>query len=126
MNQNGSPGGDRSTSIALEGDDVVLSWPPVTADVNGDPISVSHYEIWRSLTPYCAPGAADCPVPLAETALLSFTDTAVALTETPYYYLVTAVSADGLASDASNEVGKFGFTLVSDAAATNAWRNHAR
>jgi len=114
------------TSIALDGDDVVLSWPPVTADVNGDPISVSHYEIWRSLTPSCAPGAADCPAPLAETALLSFTDTAVALTKTPYYYLVTAVSADGLASDASNEVGKFGFTLVSDAAAADTWRNHAR
>ncbi len=30
-------------TIAPAGDDVVLEWPPVTEDVNGNPITVSHY-----------------------------------------------------------------------------------
>lgn len=99
-------------SIALSGTDVVLTWPPVTQDVNGNPVTVSRYEIWRSLSAYCVPGDAACPTPLvADHPGSPFTDVGAAATATPYFYQVRAVSGAGMASAASNRVGKFGFGL---------------
>ncbi len=100
--------------IERDGDDVVLSWLPVTEDVNGNPITVSRYEVWRSLSPYCIPGEAACPAPLEEDEPgdTSFVDAGAALTTTPYFYQVRAVSAAGVISVSSNEAGKFGFALA--------------
>ncbi len=101
-------------TIAPAGDDVVLEWPPVTEDVNGNPITVSHYEVWRSLSPYCVPGDTACPEPMADddpTDTL-FVDVEAAVTATPYFYKVLAVDAEGVTLASSNETGKFGFTLA--------------
>lgn len=100
-------------SIALSEDDVVLTWPPVTQDVNGNPMTVSRYEVWRSLSPYCVPGDAACPTPLVANHPGSpFLDVDAAATDTPCFYQVRAVSGAGMASAASNRVGKFGFGLA--------------
>lgn|GEM_PF-4164114 len=99
-------------SIAREGADVVLSWPPVTADIDGNPLTISHYEVWRSLSPYCVPGDAACSVPLvAEQPASPFVDAGAALDGAPYFYQVRAVSAADVVSAPSNRVGKFSFTL---------------
>ena len=75
-----------------DGDDVVLSWLPVTEDVNGNPITISRYEVWRSLSPSCVPGRppASRPRTRNEPADALFIDVDAALTTTPYYYQVRA------------------------------------
>jgi uncharacterized repeat protein (TIGR01451 family) len=97
---------------ASGGSDVQLTWPPVTEDVEGYPIAVDHYEVWRSKQPYFAPGDISSPLPIATPAANTFTDSSVLHSSIQYYYVVKAVSASMQASAISNRVGKHTFTMV--------------
>lgn len=98
---------------AVSGTDVVLTWPAVAQDVHGNPMTASHYQVWRSQSPYCVPGSPGCPTPLVANHPGSpFVDTAAAATDTPYFYQVRAVSAANVVSAPSNRVGKWGYPLL--------------
>jgi hypothetical protein len=91
--------------------DAVLTWAPVTQDVDGGDIVVVKYQVWRSTQPYFNPAG----LPLAEVLAptVTFTDVgALADTSTNYYYVVRAVSEAGLTSADSNRTGEFVFDLV--------------
>ena len=43
----GDPRAIEDLTIYLSSSDVSLEWTPVTEDINGNPITVSHYNIYR-------------------------------------------------------------------------------
>jgi len=73
--------------IAPSGADVILSWPPVTGSVEGCPITVDEYQVWKTMD-YLAPFALLDVVTGTE-----YLD-ADAAGEAMGYYRVVAVSAD--------------------------------
>jgi agmatine/peptidylarginine deiminase len=76
--------------IDLSGDDLALSWSPVTIDGYGNPITVDHYYIYRDTVGFFGPGS----VPFDSTAATSYLDGSGVTGDigTNYYYAVTAVS----------------------------------
>lgn len=92
---------------------VKLTWTHVGGNV-------SHYEVWRSESPYFAPGAAgsakispNLPPPTSPGAPVEFTDTAshAGNPDVQDYYVVLAIGANGQPSPASNRVAAFDFRL---------------
>jgi hypothetical protein len=97
--------------ISASGADAVLTWQPVTKDVDGRDITVVKYQVWRSEQPYFVPEG----LPYAEVLppSTSFTDLgALADASVNRYYVVWAVSDAGLTSADSNRTGEFGFDLT--------------
>ena len=91
------------------GNHLLLTWKAVTEDVNGDPGTISKYQVWRGLEPDFLAGDSSNPSPLAEVdaSTLSYVDENDIADPTNYYYLVKAVNDVGLSSAASGHVGKF-------------------
>jgi len=95
--------------ITLTASGTRLSW-------NAAPGAVDHYEVWRSESPYYAPGdagtlkLADIPA----NGTLSYDDNPGGGGDPAvnYYYMVLAVDADGLYSDRQPRVADFDFALV--------------
>lgn len=98
-------------SIALSGGNLSLSWPPVTQDEGGSPVTVSSYQMWQSDQPYFRPW--DNGVTFVGSA-----------TGSPYgvgaappagqsaFFAARSVADSGLISRTSNRVGAFSFALV--------------
>jgi hypothetical protein len=86
------------------GNDLQLSWPAVTQDIRGRPVTVDHYVVYRRTDePYFAPSPADV---LATPRSPTYTDPGVLGDPAhSYTYLVTAVDAWGLESAPSNRLG---------------------
>ncbi len=94
-------------SVSKLGADILLDWPAVMVDEQGQPISVDHYRIYRATEAYFSPS-----LTYSQTTSTIITDTG-AVTHAPnYYYLVTSVSGGGIESAASNRVGKFMFDVL--------------
>lgn len=104
-----------AVAIRLMDGDVILTWPHVAQDVNGDPLQVVRYDIWRSASPYFVPtgdpvysvrppAAAQGGDPLSQAD-------PDALSGGSHYYLVKAVSSAGRASENERRVGVFSFLL---------------
>ena len=91
------------------GDHLLLTWKAVAEDINGDPGTISKYQVWRGLQPDFLAGDSSNPSPLAEVdaSTLSYVDENDIADPTNYYYLVKAVNDVGLSSAASGHVGKF-------------------
>jgi hypothetical protein len=98
--------------IVLGGDDVVVSWDPVTTDVLGSPESISHYNVYRSDWASFVPDRNLHSNIRGRSAGLSFIDQQAALrSPVTEFYLVTAVDPAG------NE-GPFGPDLPGDPVGT--------
>lgn len=91
--------------IALELDDLHLSWSPVSLDTAGYLKEVDHYTIYRTTDPYAAVGDPDS---LGTANEISYVDqSAAGDTLVQYFYVVKAVDCDGVKSAESNRVGEF-------------------
>jgi hypothetical protein len=97
--------------------DVELSWPHVTSDVDGGPVMVNRYQVYRSTEPHSTPitptwtleGPLTEPIVHLDAGLIGDPDV-------NYYYTVVAVARDpfclDLPSDSPSRSGSFGFALV--------------
>lgn len=105
-------------SIALQsGDDVTLSWPHITADVCGLPVTVTSYQLWRDAAPYdltaTEPFATvSAPEGASEATLISTIDSTTRGAPGGFFYRVIAVAAQRANSDFSNMKAKFTYPLV--------------
>lgn len=97
--------------IDAMGDNVSLTWPAITQDIDTKPIEISHYNVWRSVSPYFVPGDASSPTAF-ETQETNYMDNGILINPNGYYYIVTAVAVAGPESDASNQTGAFTFSLT--------------
>ena len=96
--------------------DITLTNTGTQLDWTAAPGAVDHYEVWRSESPYYAPGdpgttkLADIPA----NGTLSYTDSPGGGGDAAvnYYYMVLAVDQDGLYSDRQQRVADFDFDLV--------------
>ena len=95
---------DLSATLAVNA--IHLSWSAVTADIDGIPIVVDHYVIYRNDDPGFSADPTDS---VGSTVGTSYDDPTPALKdpETNHYYLVKAVSFTGMKSADSNIVGEF-------------------
>ena len=98
-------------TISISSNHPVLTWPPVTLDTNGAPVTITKYQVWRSQQPYFVPGAApDFEVAGTTT---TFTDPdAITGQGLHHTYIVRTLSATGLTSGDSNRPATFTFQLV--------------
>jgi hypothetical protein len=90
-------------------DDLLLEWDPVTTDINGSPIVIDSYYVYRELPPdFFGPGSD----PFDGVITLPFKDTTGAAGDTlhNYYYAIKAV-AGGMKSEFSAAVGEFDRSL---------------
>jgi hypothetical protein len=86
---------------------VVLTWSPVTEDVTGVPIVVSHYEVYRSTAAYFSVVGL---TPIGTPSVPTFTDqNAAGNPSVNYTYTVVAVPSFGTPSAPSDPVGEFDF-----------------
>jgi agmatine/peptidylarginine deiminase len=74
--------------ISVSAPDVILNWSPVTEDVNGTPILVSQYDVYRSDEPFFTPGPSTFVQSVGDT---TFTDSGVLGTSERQHYVVIAV-----------------------------------
>lgn len=91
--------------IALEVDDLHLSWSPVTLDTAGHPKNVDHYTIFRVTDPNAVIGSLDSLGWATETFFVD--QGAAGGIGVQYFYAVKAVDCDGAKSAESNRVGEF-------------------
>jgi agmatine deiminase len=91
-------------SIELSGDDLYLSWSPVTVDGYGHPIAVDQYYVYRNTVGFFDPGSD----PFDSTAVTMYLDNSGVTGDAGanYYYAVTAI-AGGKESALSGPVGEF-------------------
>ncbi|NUM45396.1 MAG: glycoside hydrolase family 13 protein [Anaerolineales bacterium] len=92
---------------------VILTWPQVTLDTNGQPEVVTNYEVWRSVNANFSDATkiADVPPPAFGSTdnLVTFIDeTSVDQPDdrpSDFYYRVVAVNGAGVPGAESNQVG---------------------
>jgi len=93
----------------LAGDQLTLTWSPVTQDVNGGAITVDHYVIYRRAgEPYFIPTPTDLIA--SDVTGTSYIDTVAAGGD--YFYGVVAVDSHDGVSSVSNRLGVFSFSLT--------------
>ncbi len=83
----GDPRAIDDLTIEIDNTDVLLDWTAITEDVNGNPITVSYYNIYRGME---ADGS-DAVI-IDTTTNDSYTDTGAASDSTRYFYNVRAVA----------------------------------
>ena len=108
-----------TVTVATAGNDVSLSWLPVSTTTQGDPITIASYQVWRAVLPYRVVGesgvaqVADVAVNSVPEPEPSWTDIdALGEAGSAYYYQVVAVPAVGSSSKGSPEQAVFSFPLA--------------
>lgn len=81
--------------------DVVLSWTAVTQDAAGNDTTISSYRIYRGEAPDFVPDLAGGSNRIDEVVGESYTDVGAVSAPASFYYLVTAVDANGNESASS-------------------------
>ncbi len=76
--------------IATSGNDVTISWEPVTANTNGDPVSIGAYNIYVADVPEFPANAGYL---MSSVSTTSFTHPSVLTVADHIYYKITAVEA---------------------------------
>ncbi len=110
------PAAINDLAIAINGDNVDLSWSAVLVDTLGFATSVERYVISRGTQAYFTPGPADSIgatdelTPLFTDADLAGADV-VGDTLTQYFYVVEVVDVFGNRSSLSNRVGEYDYTI---------------
>jgi hypothetical protein len=74
--------------IAIVGDHITLDWSPVTENVNGEPITVSSYNIYSGSNPNFTPAPGN---QIGSTTETNFMHTNALQSATSRFYIVTAV-----------------------------------
>jgi hypothetical protein len=92
-------------SLQASGADIVLSWDPVDTDVDGNPINVSRYAIYRGSTPDFVPDRAGKFNRVGLVSDTSFADLNALVFAEDMYYRVTAEQLDGTESDDDSALG---------------------
>ena len=111
---NGTPQAPTLAISRVDATNLTLTWPHITQDLVGDPLTVSSYRIYRSSSPYVMPAAVWQTVtgPFGATVAVQVTDLG---TPGLTVYRVVAVAATGgvsAPSPASLMRGKFTFELA--------------
>jgi hypothetical protein len=107
-------------SIQIIGDDIQLSWTPISTDTSGLYSTVERYVIYRGTSAYFTPTPADS-IGSTDSLTLSFTDSdfgavdVVGDTLTQYFYVMQVVDFLENRSALSNRVGEYDYQLVSTA-----------
>lgn len=99
----------RNLTVTLDQDDLILNWLPVENDTHGNPLTVDHYNVYRSTTGFFEPGSE----PFTTTTESYYVDDTgvVGDIETNYFYWVTAV-AGYKESVVSGGAGEFDRSLI--------------
>jgi agmatine/peptidylarginine deiminase len=84
----GAPRAVEDLVVSVGAPDIVLSWSPVTEDVNGMPITVSRYDVYRASEPFFEPEPSTFVQSVTET---TFTDSGILSGSDRQYYIVLAV-----------------------------------
>jgi hypothetical protein len=107
------------TIAIVDPDDAELSWPHVTHDVEGNPIDVTEYRIYRQTTPYFNPDDTVNRVhslfdPFLPTVIWIDLDRIGDPVENFYYYVKAVAHVGGIdiTSKRSNHVAEFDFGIV--------------
>ena len=94
------------------GNDIILAWPALTQDTQGNPLQAAAYRVYaRANDPYFTPTPSDL---LAEVTDITFTHSGAANDPTHNYtYVVTAIGDNcwRRESEPSNRVGEFDFSV---------------
>jgi len=102
-----TPASPGDVTAQRNGNDLVLSWSPVTETVGGLPIDIDHYQVFRDEIPYFTVMGMN-PDGIPETNL--FTDTGVCGNSmTNHFYRIVAVAVSGRHSTPSVPVGEFDY-----------------
>ena len=104
------PRAPENLSVSISsGTNVSLTWSPVTLDISGSPISIEHYEVYRSTEAYFDTGSLS---PIGSSTGSSYTDTGSAGSETVNcYYRIIAVSDGAASSEPSDPAGEFDYAI---------------
>lgn len=85
--------------VNQSGNDLVLTWSPVTTDINGNPIVINHYNVYRGSTPDFVPSnSVNRLAQVPASGSPSYTHLSGVLAPDNGYYLVSAEDFDGVAS----------------------------
>jgi hypothetical protein len=75
--------------VSIIGNHIALSWSPVTEDINGDPMTVTGYNIYADPDPSFVPGPGNL---IGTSTTTSYLHTNATLNSTKLFYVVTAVN----------------------------------
>jgi fibronectin type 3 domain-containing protein len=90
--------------LAPSGADLVLTWTRPMVDIYGRPTTVTGYKVYRGQTPgFPVSGATPLAI-IGSGSTTAYTDVQALLSPAAYYYLVTAVDAQGLTSGGGREL----------------------
>lgn len=104
-----SPAAPGEPVIQISGNDISLSWSPVTTDVAGQTLTVDGYQIHRSNIPFFRPTAT---TRLATVSNLSYTDNGAMVGGGARYYVIIPGLGSNRLGPASPTVGVFSFGLT--------------
>ncbi|MCP3980328.1 MAG: hypothetical protein GY716_13570 [bacterium] len=107
------------------GDDIVLSWSPVSVDLVGLPKTVASYRVYAGSTPAYAPDKAGGTNRIGQPAVPTLTHTNAFIDGQTYYYLVSAVDTNGVEGNTQEaNINAPGIETVAQAAgdAVLTWR----
>ena len=79
--------------------DVQLGWSAVTADVAGNPEAIDQYKVYRGTSPDFVPDKVSGSNLIGTALDAEYTDAGAAADANTYFYLISAVDADGNESD---------------------------
>lgn len=88
---------------------ILLDWWPVNQDIWGQPETISHYVVYRSIDPYFIPTSGDS---IGFSTDSFYSDINSRWATPAYYYVVKAVDDSGNKSKASNRTGRFNRELT--------------
>jgi hypothetical protein len=104
-----APEAPQDLVASAAGNDLLLTWSPVTLDVNGLPVSIDYYEVYRNTNPhYTTTGL----IPVGFPSSNEFIDLGIlGNPAVNYFYRVVAVSLAGQSSEPSLPAGEFDFEM---------------
>ncbi len=101
------PGVPQDIAVVPQGSDILLTWSPVTLDVDGFPVAIDHYDVYRNTTPHFTAAGLS---PVGAPSINEFSDIGVlGDPSVNHYYRVVAISMAGQPSEPSAPAGEFDF-----------------
>lgn len=85
--------------MTKNGNEINYTWDPVLEDINGNPETIHHYDIYRGTAPNFVPDKTNKTNLFGISSLTSFIDNTSLKDSLDYYYLMTAVDIGGNEGD---------------------------
>ncbi len=95
-------------AIQLSGSDIVLTWPAVTTDVAGSPLTPTGYQIHHSASPYFRPSAATLVDTVTDPTYTHIGAAGTGL----HFYTILPIAGTNRIGPASPVLGVFTFSLT--------------